>query len=341
MSRGVRFTIREKERALKMWLGDHEDVLCVARKVKCTEQTLYRWKKRYDGTRESLQNKSSRPHTPHPNAHTKEEQEYIRKLFEEQPNISYAEALGVLRQKYAYSRTYYGFYRYVVKSGIRPKEHLEKYEPQPYETPEMFGIKMQMDVKYVPKECFRGAAKERYEASGARFYQYTMIDETTRERFLYPYTEVSARATADFVKRALVYFRYLPYIIQTDNGGEFTNRKDSKKVHVLDELLGKLRIKHQLIRAYTPRHNGKVERSHRTDGENFYKTLTFETYDELKEKMQEWNIRYNNRPHSSLRNIEGKRVWFTPLQKRAELMAVLNAGQTDTPRVRFIKRKTA
>lgn len=341
MSRGVRFTIREKERALKMWLGDHEDVLCVARKVKCTEQTLYRWKKRYDGTRESLRNKSSRPHTPHPNAHTKEEQEYIRKLFEEQPNISYAEALGVLRQKYAYSRTYYGFYRYVVKSGIRPKEQLEKYEPQPYETPEMFGIKMQMDVKYVPRDCFRGAAKERYEVSGARFYQYTMIDETTRERFLFPYTEVSARATADFVKRAIVYFGYLPHIVQTDNGCEFTNPKDSKKVHVLDDLLGKLRVKHQLIRAYTPRHNGKVERSHRTDSESFYKTLTFETYDELKEKMQEWNIRYNNRPHSSLRNIEGKRVWLTPLQKRAELMTVLRSGQTDCPRVRFIRRKVA
>ena len=205
----------------------------------------------------------------------------------------------------------------------------------------MFGVKMQMDVKYVPRECFRGAAKERYEVSGARFYQYTMIDETTRERFLYPYPELSARATADFVKRAIVYFGYLPHIIQTDNGGEFTNRKDCKKVHILDELLGKLRIKHQLIRAYTPRHNGKVERSHRTDGENFYRTMTFETYDELKEKMAEWNIRYNNRPHSSLRNREGKRVWFTPLQKRAELMAVLKAGQTDVPRVRFIKRKVA
>ena len=205
----------------------------------------------------------------------------------------------------------------------------------------MFGIKMQMDVKYVPRECFRGAAKERYEVSGARFYQYTMIDETTRERFLFPYTEVSARATADFVKRAIVYFGYLPHIVQTDNGCEFTNPKDSKKVHVLDDLLGKLRVKHQLIRAYTPRHNGKVERSHRTDSESFYKTLTFETYDELKEKMQEWNIRYNNRPHSSLRNLEGKRVWLTPLQKRAELMTVLKEGQTDCPRVRFIRRKVA
>lgn len=54
--------------------------------------------------------------------------------------------------------------------------------------------------------------------------------------------------------------------------------------------------------------------------------MTFETYDELKEKVAEWNIRYNNRPHSSLRNREGKRVWFTPLQKRAELMAILKAG---------------
>lgn len=69
--------------------------------------------------------------------------------------------------------------------------------------------------------------------------------------------------------------------------------------------------------------------------------MTFEIYDELKEKMAEWNIRYNNRPHSSLRNRAGKRVWFTPLQKRAELMAILKAGQTDTPRVRFIKQKAA
>lgn len=339
--RGVRFTIREKERALKMWLRDHEGILCVARKMKCAEQTLYRWKKRYDGTRESLRNKSSRPHTPHPNAHTREEEEYIRKLFEEQPNISYAEALGVLRQKYAYSRTYHGFYRYVVKSGIRPKKQIEKYKPQRYDTPEMFGGKMQMDVKYVPRECFRGAAKEKLEVANARFYQYTMIDETTRERFLFPYREASAKATEDFVKRALVYFGYLPHVIQTDNGGEFANRKECKKIHLLDELLDKLRIKHQRIRAYTPRHNGKVERSHRTDSENFYRTLTFETYEELKEKMQAWNIRYNNRPHSSLKNKYGKRVWFTPLQKRAELMEVLTSNRQNAPPVRFLKKKPA
>lgn len=340
--RGVRFTLREKERALRMWLIDKEDVVCVARKFKTVVSTLYRWRQRYDGSKESLQYKSSRPHTPHPNAHTQEEQEYIQQLYNENPNISYVEALGVLRTKYAYSRTYYGFYRYVVKSGIRPTEKLEKYEPKPYETPEMLGVKMQMDVKYVPRECFRGIAQKKLEICNARYYQYTMIDEATRERFLFPYPELSARATKDFVKSALVYFGYLPHIIQTDNGGEFTNRKDCKKVHALDVLLDKLRIKHQLIRAYTPRHNGKVERSHRSDSESFYSTLTFETYEELREKMHEWNIRYNNRPHSSLKNKLGKRVWQTPLQKRAELLEALQEVQEgQVPKVRFIKSKIA
>lgn len=159
--RGVRFTIREKERALKMWLRDHEDILCVARKMKCAEQTLYRWKKRYDGTRESLKNKSSRPHTPHPNSHTPEEALYIRDLFEAQPGISYAEALGVLRQKYAYSRTYHGFYRYVVKSGIRPKKQIEKYKPQRYDTPEMFGGKNANGRQICASRMFSGRGKRK------------------------------------------------------------------------------------------------------------------------------------------------------------------------------------
>lgn len=317
--KGVKYTAREKEYALKLLLVKKVEMLKVAKKIKCSERTLWRWKALYDGTLDSLENASTRPHSKHPTAHTIEEQNYIQQIFEEKPNISYVEAFGELRAKFAYSRTFYGFYRYVVKSGIRPTQKLEKYKPKPYYTPEMFGNKMQMDVKYVPTNCLKGQVEKNFINTNARFYQYTMIDETTRERFLFPYTELSARATKDFVKRAIVYFGYLPHIIQTDNGREFTNRKDCKKLHALDELCGELNINHKLIMAYTPRHNGKVERSHRTDQESFYNTLTFETYDELKEKMQEWNVRYNNKPHSSLKNKCGKRVWFTPLQKRQEL----------------------
>ena len=118
--RGVRFSPYEKRRALKRWLDEKEDIFKVAKQTKCSERTLWRWKSQYDGTLESLNNASSKPHTPHPNAHTQEEAAHIKELFEDNPNISYAEALGVLRTKYAYSRTYFGFYRFVKKKRIAP-----------------------------------------------------------------------------------------------------------------------------------------------------------------------------------------------------------------------------
>ena len=331
--RGIKYTAREKQSALKMWLEDGVDILRVRKKFKCTERTLWRWKSIYDGTLKSLENGSSRPHKTHPNAHTAEEVEHIKEVLRENPNISYAEALGILRTKYAYSRTYGGFYRYVVKNLRRPVKELVSYIPQPYDTPEMLGGKWQMDVKYVPLNCC--TQREKY-------YQYTMIDEATRERFLYPYKEKSGYSTVDFIKRALVYFGYAPETIQTDNGTEFTNPKGTGegKIHAVDLLLNRLKIKHQLIRVYTPRHNGKVERSHRSDQESFYKTLQFSEYEELVDKMRDWNIRYNNRPHSSLRDKNGKRSWQSPLQKRQELLELLQS-EKNKYKIRFVKKKIA
>ncbi len=90
----------------------------------------------------------------------------------------------------------------------------------------------------------------------------------------------------------------------------------------------------------TPRHNGKVERSHRSDSESFYKNLSFTSFEDLKEQMAAWNNRYNNRPHSSLRNRDGKRVWFSPIQKREELIEDLKADRLNY-KVRFLKKKSA
>ena len=49
------------------------------KKYNCTERSIYRWKKIYDGTIESLENKYRPPITPHPNAHTLKEKEIIAK----------------------------------------------------------------------------------------------------------------------------------------------------------------------------------------------------------------------------------------------------------------------
>lgn len=338
--RGVNFTAYQKRKALKLWLEEKLTIQQVCQRCKCRERSLWRWKALYDGTLESLEPKSCRPKTPHPNSHTQDEVEHIKKVLNNKRHLSYNEMYGIMRAEYAYKRTYCGFYRYIVKNKLRPQKELEKYVPKPYDTPEMLGYKWQMDVKFVPVSCYIG---KMIHYDDNKYYQYTMIDEATRERFIFPYKEHNVSSTLDFVKRAIAYFGYAPSIIQTDNGAEFTNvKKPNQKEpvkHALDVLLEKLKIKHQLIRAYTPRLNGKVERSHRSDQESFYNYLKYKTYEELKKKMMGWNIRYNNRPHASLTNRAGKKVWWLPLQKREDLLNLLQEKREEFEKVRFIKNQ--
>ena len=61
-----------------------------------------------------------------------------------------------------------------------------------------------------------------------------MIEEASRERFIYAYKEASSYSTVDFVQRAIIYFGYAPDMIQTDNGGEFTHTQKTNRVHPLD-----------------------------------------------------------------------------------------------------------
>lgn len=331
--KGVKYSAREKERALKMWLVERQHWFVVCKKMKCTRVSLWRWKSQYDGTLKSLENKSSRPHTPHPNSQTEQEKSDIMRLLAENPTMSYTELYGELRAKFAYTRHYMTMYKFIRKQNMRPAEIYQPYVAQPYDTPEMLGQKWQMDVKFVPRVCYVG--EEPFE----RTFQYTMIDEATRERFIYAYQEHSGWSTKDFIQRAVVYFGYVPRVIQTDNGSEFTNPKGTGdgKTHIADVVMQRLKIRHQLIRPYTPRHNGKVERSHRTDQERFYNFLQYKTFDELQEKMGAWLVRYNHTPSTSLRDKDGRKSMQSPLEKRVELLRLLKTCER-YPKVRFLKK---
>ena len=61
-------------------------------------------------------------------------------------------------------------------------------------------------------------------------------------------------------------------------------------------------IGHVYIRPATPRLNGKVERSHRIDAEEFYRMLDGVVIDDagvFNERLREWEDFYNfNRPHT-------------------------------------------
>lgn len=278
----------------------------VCRRYKISKRSLMRWNKKFDGTKESLIDKSHRPLSPHPNAHTEQELKWIENYLRRNPHISMCELYGKLRVEKGYSRNASSLFRVLRKMGIYVnKEKKERYTPKKYDTPSNIGIKWQMDVKYVPKYCYSGN-------DGQKFYQYTIIDEASRERFIYPYQEQSSYSTIDFVKRASVYFGYQPKIIQTDNGQEFTYTMKTDRTHPLDTLLNQLNITHQLIRPRTPRHNGKVERSHRNDQNRFYNFLSFYSYDDLKKQTKSYLKRSNNIPMQVL-------GWLSPLEMRNQI----------------------
>ncbi len=80
--------------------------------------------------------------------------------------------------------------------------------------------------------------------------------------------------------------------IRTDRGHEF---QALFHWHVAD-----LGMEHVYIKPRTPQLNGKVERSHRTDKDEFYQLLTYKDDVDLEKKLAAWERFYNyDRPHGA------------------------------------------
>ena len=117
-------------------------------RYRVNRQYVYRWKKRYDGTPESLADRSHRPHH-HPDQHTEEELKLIRNMRRRNPNTGLVVLWVKLRQR-GYTRSVSGLYRVLTRSGqMAVKLPNPKYIPKPYEPMQYPGQRGQIDVKFV------------------------------------------------------------------------------------------------------------------------------------------------------------------------------------------------
>lgn len=279
-------------------------------KFKMHRKTIYRWREKYDGTAKSLKNKSRRPHS-HPNQHTAEEIKKIKDYKYKNKETGLV-VLWVKLRKTGYTRSITSLYRVMQRLGIYNKtpSKKKKYEPKPYQQMTYPGERVQIDVKYVPAKSLTKEVKEK----DGRYYQYTAIDEYTRKRVLWASKEQSTSASTEFLKVIMKKFPFKIECIQTDNGFEFTNRlnwQGTKKKTMFENKLKELGIKHKLIKPKTPRHNGKVERSHRKDQERFYYNKVFCSFEDFKNRLKYWEKEYNNFPMKPL-------GWLSPNEKLEE-----------------------
>jgi len=206
-----------------------------------------------------------------------------------------------------YTRTVESLFRCMRREGLIKEQPVKKKrQSKPYEQMTHPGERIQIDVKVVPRRCI--ANKE------LRLYQYSAIDEYSRYRILGAYLEQSTYSSADFLKKVVSAFARRGVkveCVQTDNGFEFANRfsnSQKDKLTLFEATAAELKIKHKLIKPYTPRHNGKVERSHREDQRLFYDTHSFYSLDDFGGQLAAHQSRTNNRPMRPLKWLSPKEV---------------------------------
>ncbi len=272
----------------------HNNNSKAASKYNLTREYVRFWRNRYDGTINSLRKRSTAPINPK-NRQSTTQLNILTHTYKHNKHKQIIEMYVIsLRKGYTYS--YYTFAKTIRKLFNVVRKTKKKYVPKKYDTPSTPGEKVQLDVKYVPNAS--------YNCSDERWCQYTFIDEATRIRYLHPSREANSYESVKALDSAIIFFAKLGIkikLIQTDNGLEFTNRFVSENsLGYFEQTLSQYDILHYTIKPYTPRHNGKVERSHRNDIERFYSRKVFNSFLDFSHKLHIHNRNYNNFPILSL-----------------------------------------
>lgn len=279
----------------------------VSRHFGISTKTFYKWRKRYLASNRDPKSLIDRPRKP-----------------KHSPNITKERIIQLiirLRKKTKFGPDRLRFYlikdhsikiprstiyailkrNNLIKKHKRTKKHFLMYNlPNP-------GDNVQVDIKVIG-----GYSRK-------RAMQYSAIDDTTRIKVTKLYPERANHYSVDFLEHIVNKFPFKIKRISTDNDSVFTNRytADPKthplkmpRIHSFSLRCQELEIKHKLNRPACPQQNGKVERSHRTDSEEFYRLhKDYESLEYLIKERKKYDELFNNqRPHMGLKGL-------TPLQK--------------------------
>lgn len=268
--------------------AQNHSVTETAIRYRVSRKTVYKWLGRYDGTADSLMDRSHKPRTS-PRAHTEQELKLIRRRLKKYKWSDLLLSYQELIERDGYTRSYGGFKRIAAKlKAAKPVKKKTKRKPKPYQRAAYPGQKIQIDVKYVPSYCV---------VNGKKYYQYTAVDECSRWTYREMYEEHSTYSSRDFLEKLI---RHAPFPIrevQTDNGTEFTNKLlvvKSKHLTLFETALIEMGIIYHRIQIATPRHNGKVERQHRTDEARFYKSMRMYSLEDGRKQLAVYQQKSNN-----------------------------------------------
>lgn len=276
----------ERERWIKLHLEGNVSVTELSRKSGFSRDTLHRWKKRYlqygiTGLKELSRAHHSHPRTTHPGI--------VLRIFQIRTQYHFcAKKIQIRLRKEGVCMSTRGIHKVLKREHListkRRMPRTDIWRPKSTIPGEMVEIDVALMKKY----------------QGRWLYQFTAIDNCTRLRYLKIYSEQHTGNAVDFLERVINHVPFQIRGIKTDNGSIFTNRYSGAyrrhsmgRTHAFDQCCKRNNITHYLIDPGKPAQNGKVERSHRTDREEFWNYVSFSSLDELEHK-QEIYLRWYN-----------------------------------------------
>ncbi len=255
--------IRRKRRVLE-YAEKHGNINTTCRRFGIARSTFYLWRDRYRELGEAGIARRRRCRHKHP---YKTPDEGVEKIL----HLRRTYYMGPIRIVW-YLQRYHDIktsdatvYRVCKRNGLnRLPNRVGRRAVHTHRYPKQVpGPHVQVDVKFLTLKRKRGGPVRRY--------QYTAID---------------------FVNYVVKKFPFRIRSIRTDRGYGF---QALFHWHVAD-----LGMEHVYIKPRTPQLNGKVERSHRTDKDEFYPRLTYRDDVDLKKKLSAWEKFYNyDRPHGA------------------------------------------
>jgi transposase InsO family protein len=257
------------------------------REFEVPRSTFYGWKKAYDKEGKAGLTRKKPIARNHPRSLAQDVIDQILHLRQEY-KLGPERITWYLERYHGIKTSVSSVYRTLVRNGMRrlPKTaprraiHTRRYAK------EVPGHHIQVDVKFVSLRNFEGHRVRRF--------QYTAIDDATRIRALKIYPRHNQVNAIKFIDYVIEKFPFRIHTIRTDRGHEF---QAQFHWHVEDKGM-----RHVYIKPRSPQLNGKVERSHRTDQEEFYQLLTYTDDVDLNKKLAEWERFYNlDRPHGAFK----------------------------------------
>lgn len=259
----------------------------IAKDLGISRKCFYYWLNRfYDNGELGLINKSTRPKNFPNKISNYLEQRIIA--------IRKKKKIGPQRIAYELGISSSTVYKALKRNGkeclySKVKEEVRRYEKS------YPGELAHIDIKHIPSITGKGYC-----------YQFSAVDDYSRESFAKIYAKKSTVYATDFLKETINFFDYPIKAVMTDNGLAFSMMRayNKKGITKFTKFCESRRIAHKLIKPRRPETNGKVERFHRTVDEELYKVVKFYSDDHREKELVRYLRRYNhNRRHLGIKGL--------------------------------------